>query len=615
MRRNKRMVLAGICAAALSAAGGIVHASSIANDSSTNYTLYSNFNGVNGGTGFGAFNVVQSGTSGGDFVDTAANGGFDVYDNGTQNGGNLTDQVTAYRPFTGALTTGQQFTFSQQLHYASNLTNGGPSNLGFSLDDSTGTPLFDFHIQGGGSGYLLSDGTQSLTQTTVPYNYTSPDTFNFVLNNAATGAYTFTVSGASDSASPQTFTGTISTATGGVSEVGVYNNNGGGGSDMHFDNFSITNGGSAWALDASNDWNVASDWTNGVVPNSAGASASFLGIITAPRTVYSNIPVTVGTLTFNNTNSYVLAGAGSLTLQASTGSAAVNVQAGTQIIQLPTIFASNTTLNVASWTTLDLTNAVTVNSGATVTQSGTGTVNYSNIVTVLTGAALSFGNSTHANTLNVSSGGKASVAGGSASVVEVNNLSNSGTIDVQNGELLVNYGSGTDPFSTLVAEVKSGYAGGTWTGAGINSSHAASSSGHYGVGIADSKDGVVKGLAAGQVEIKFALYGDVNLDGVVNGTDFGILAANFGKATTGAWDHGDFNYDGSVNGSDFGLLAANFGKTASGSAIELPASQWAALDAFAVANGLTSALPEPGSIALLGIAASGLLARRRNRRA
>jgi hypothetical protein len=241
MRREKRVVLAGIGTALLSAAGGIAHASLVASDVSTNYPIYTNFNGVNGGTGFGAFNVVQTGISGGDFVDSAANGGLDIYDNGVQSGGTLADEVAAIRPFTGALSSAQQFSFTSQLHYASNPTNGGPSNLGFSLENSSGVALFDLHIQGGGSGYLLSDGTQSLTQTTIPYNYNSPDIFSFVLNNAATGAYTFTVSGPGDSIGPQTFTGTISTLSGGISQVAVYNNNGGGGSDLHFDNLSISN--------------------------------------------------------------------------------------------------------------------------------------------------------------------------------------------------------------------------------------------------------------------------------------------------------------------------------------------------------------------------------------
>ena len=57
----------------------------------------------------------------------------------------------------------------------------------------------------------------------------------------------------------------------------------------------------------------------------------------------------------------------------------------------------------------------------------------------------------------------------------------------------------------------------------------------------------------------FTLYGDANLDGNVNGTDFSITAAHFGQGVTG-WDEGDFNYDGIDNGTDFSLLSNNFGQ-------------------------------------------------------
>jgi len=604
-------VLAAASAAAFTSMMSAVRASSVAQDVSTNYTTYGNFNTQNMGSGFGAFNVVQSGTTGGDYVDSAANGGFDIYDNGTQvTGGALTDQVTAIRPFTGALTTGQDFSFTQQLHYASNPSNGGPSNLGFSLDDSSGNALFDFHIQGGGSGYILSDATQSLFQTTTPYNYNSPDTFSFTLNSAATGAYTFTVSGASISGGPQTYTGTISEATGGVSEAAIYNNNGGGGSDMHFDNLSITNGGSVWSQNASGDWNNASNWTNAIVPNAPGAVADFFGIITTAQTVYSNTPVTAGTVSFNNSNAYVIAGAGSLTLQASTGSAQISVLKGSHTIQLPVTFASNTTLSVAPGSTLNLTNAVTVDASAAITQTGGGAVNYSNVVTLLSGASLAFGGTTTANTLDVANTAVASV-GGTGSVLTLNNLgiTPGGTLNIGSNELLVKYGSGADPISSISALLKSGFNNGAWTGTGITSSTAQTTSGSYGLGYADAADpGNPAGLAAGTIEVVYTLLGDANLDGSVNGVDFAIMAANFNKADQvghSGWAEGDFNYDGSVNGADFAPLAANFNKGTS-----LPGDA-AALDSFAAANGLLADVPEPSCGALTALAAVGILRRRR----
>ena len=71
------------------------------------------------------------------------------------------------------------------------------------------------------------------------------------------------------------------------------------------------------------------------------------------------------------------------------------------------------------------------------------------------------------------------------------------------------------------------------------------------------------GLSSGTIEIKYTLLGDADLNGIVNGTDFGILAANFNKGVSG-WDQGDFDYHDVVNGHDFGDLAANFNKGATG---------------------------------------------------
>jgi hypothetical protein len=47
--------------------------------------------------------------------------------------------------------------------------------------------------------------------------------------------------------------------------------------------------------------------------------------------------------------------------------------------------------------------------------------------------------------------------------------------------------------------------------------------------------------------------------------------------------------------------------------VELPASDWAALDAFAAANNLTADVPEPASAGLLLAAELGFMARRRRR--
>jgi dockerin type I repeat protein len=75
--------------------------------------------------------------------------------------------------------------------------------------------------------------------------------------------------------------------------------------------------------------------------------------------------------------------------------------------------------------------------------------------------------------------------------------------------------------------------------------------------VADAAGNAMAADAAGEF---FQLIGDVNRDRRVDGTDFAILAGNFGK-TGMTYAQGDLNGDGRIDGSDFALLAGNFGKT------------------------------------------------------
>ena len=85
------------------------------------------------------------------------------------------------------------------------------------------------------------------------------------------------------------------------------------------------------------------------------------------------------------------------------------------------------------------------------------------------------------------------------------------------------------------------------------------------------------------------LPGDANLDGNVDGTDFGIWNANKFDAVN-AWCLGDFNADGNADGSDFGIW--NIHK-------------------FTSADSSLSAVPEPHGLAVLMGLAVGILGRRR----
>jgi arabinogalactan endo-1,4-beta-galactosidase len=363
-----------------------------------------------------------------------------------------------------------------------------------------------------------------------------------------------------------------------------------------------------WNTNGSSSWNTAGNWTNST-PNGTDIEADFLGAITSNQTISTSSSETLGVIRFQNTNTYSITGSGSLTLKASVGWTYGVVQQGAQVIDVPVTIASSSIFAASSGASLTIGSPLVVNAGQMLTLSGSGTINYQSSVTVSNTASMTFGNSTHVTSLSVGTGATVAIAG-TQDLLETDALTNNGTIDVQSNGLLINYGSGPDPVASIRALLASGYNGGAWNGTGIVSSTAAAASGTYGVGYVDGADGVSTPLATtGQIIIEYALLGDANLDGVVNGVDFGILAANFNKGVT-AWDQGDFNYDNAVNGVDFGYLASNFNRGSNGGAA-VSAGDIAALQAFAAANGLLADLPEPGSFAA-GLFVAGALLRRRS---
>ena len=135
------------------------------------------------------------------------------------------------------------------------------------------------------------------------------------------------------------------------------------------------------------------------------------------------------------------------------------------------------------------------------------------------------------------------------------------TLDLTSNSLDVHYVGSSDPFSTVRGYVL----GGQVTSSLDNSSHA--------VGYADGKDGIVSGLASGDILLRYTYKGDADLDGTVDFTDLESLAQNYNKTGT-TWDTGDFNGNGSTGFADLVLLAQNYNKNLSGSA--QPAATFAA---------------------------------------
>jgi lysophospholipase L1-like esterase len=202
--------------------------------------------------------------------------------------------------------------------------------------------------------------------------------------------------------------------------------------------------------------------------------------------------------------------------------------------------------------------------------------------------------------------------------VQVGALSISGSIgqwtsqiDLKSQDLIDVVGN----LATITDQVRSGFAGGTWTGNGLTSSAAAANTTHLmALGIlqnntssgSNSSSGtaiypIFDGIASTSVDVlvKYTHFGDANLDGTVDALDYAMIDDGYLNHLTG-WSNGDFNYDGVINGSDYALMDNSFNAQAVQSNSAISTAQ---------IDPASTGVPEP-VFAPVAIAAVGMLRRR-----
>jgi hypothetical protein len=364
-----------------------------------------------------------------------------------------------------------------------------------------------------------------------------------------------------------------------------------------------------WNVDANGNWSTAANWTNGE-PNAVGDAASFVGVITAPRTVTVDGPKTVGSLTFDNAQSYTLDGAGPLTIN-SNAAATINVVSGSHTISAPLTIAAGKTVTKSGAGTLTISGTQTHGAGAVlVASAGTTNLNSDAGTNLLlqANAAVNLGATQHLGGVQIGAGATLQVATGPSKSLVTPTLAIAGTPTAPTGKLdlttnsgIVNY-TGTSPADAIRQQILSGRGGSglgkTWNGQGITSSAAAAAEAETrSVGYAENSAMPLGPLTTfrGQpvddttVIMAFTRTADANLDGVVNDDDVTIVGATYAPGVAGGtWARGDFDYNGFVDDDDVTLLGALYDPSATPIA--------------APAIGSVAAVPEPSTVILLGVA-------------
>jgi autotransporter-associated beta strand protein len=396
----------------------------------------------------------------------------------------------------------------------------------------------------------------------------------------------------------------LSTDLAGLGFVGasnlIWNNAGGSGNGFTWDttNPNFNNGTSPVAFSTVLHDNVTFNDNN----NSANNPYAYFVVLQNPTTGAA-ISVSPGSTNFNNSaGNYVVEGVGSIT-----GNGALT-KLGTAAVYMN-------------------------NSGGNTYTGGTNVAGG----TLYLGAANALPSG---RSLTIGSGASFVANGlGSGIALKIGSLSIAGQLDLQNTGLDVAAAT-PSPIGTVTAYLSGGYNGGKWNGTSgaIASSIAAADSTHltalgslvndngsgvplYGTSgtIAASFDGITP--ADGDVLVKYTYYGDANLDGKVDGTDYSRIDAAYAadKTTPGTltgWYNGDFNYDGVIDGSDYTLIDNAYNSQGTQFTAQIASAIAVATAEIANATpgatvGTATAVPEPATLGLIGFTVFGLLGRRR----
>ena len=528
-------------------------------------------------------------------------------------------------------------------------TTGPAGTISHHLDNSNtaGVNSYDFGTPPGPLG--------DPTTATTGFEFEFDSTFLGYTPGHAVRAMAFITNGGGDYLSNQFLPG-----LNGATNLG---NPGGDGGDSIFDSRVI--GGDKFYLTvfspttstSGGDWSAAT-WTGGFTPNGIEHAAHLTG--TSASSMDVSTLVTVGYLDLDNPAGWTLnAAGGSIGLDGGNGSAVVFATQGNHTITAPVAVVTTTRVNTGA-NSISMTGGLSMAAGMRITKAGSGTLMisgaqtngaassiavdagalsvYADLGDGLTGAdrpdvfvsrdgasaTTDFNTTQHLDQLHVNNTGVATLAqSGGVDVIVANSFTAdpTGKLDITDNKIIVHGGDlGTwdgTKYTGLTGEIQRGRNPdtGTWDGAGgITTSMTDATTGVL-TSLAISSGAELRGLGPTDTDVflgetingdsVIAMYtwgGDADLNGELNGDDYFYLDSYvLQNGTVFGWHQGDFDYNGELNGDDYFIIDSNI-LQAQGSGIIWPTG---------VGAGGLAAVPEPASLGVLAIGATGLLRRRR----
>jgi autotransporter-associated beta strand protein len=168
-----------------------------------------------------------------------------------------------------------------------------------------------------------------------------------------------------------------------------------------------------------------------------------------------------------------------------------------------------------------------------------------------------------------------------------NPVVNLGGANIKAGTMVFDYAGEGTPAAAIGALLTASYHSGSATHFDTGKFQSSSADANHGLGWIETM--------SQQVLVAYTLYGDATVDGAVDISDLSALGQNW-NGNGKNWSQGDFNYDGKVDISDLSALGQHWNQSVPGF----------------IGGGMGSdsgaAVPEPGTLVLLGMGGLGLLA-------